>query len=43
MDDFVKPQNTTPQKSMRGVLAQYADKSLAEREKGAWARAMVKK
>ena len=31
------------EKGMRGVLAQYANPVLAEKEKGAWERAMVEK
>ena len=30
-------------KGMRGVLAQYADPELREKEKGAWERALVDK
>ena len=36
MDDFIEPENS---QGMRGALAQYANPSLAEKEKGAWERA----
>ncbi len=42
MDEFVEPVKTV-EKSMRGVLTQYANPVLAEKEKGAWERAMVEK
>ena len=41
MDEFVEPAKAVPKKGMRGVLRQYADPALAEREKGAWERAVV--
>ena len=41
MDEFVEPAKGARKKSMRGALAQYADPALAEKEKGAWERAMV--
>lgn len=43
MDEFVEPEKTTRKKGMRGALAQYADAASAEKEKGAWERAMVEK
>ena len=43
MDEFVNPETPVRKKSLRGALAQYADPTLAEREKGAWERAMVDK
>ena len=43
MDEYVEPAETVQKKGMRGVLAQYADPSLREKEKGAWERAAVKK
>lgn len=43
MDEFVEPSETIRGKGMRGVLAQYADPSLREKEKGAWERAAVEK
>ena len=43
MDEFVEPSRKVPQKSIRGILEQYADPSLAESEKGAWERAVVKR
>lgn len=43
MDEFVEPIKATRQKGMRGILAQYANPVLAEKEKGAWERAMVEK
>ena len=43
MDEFLTPAINTERKSMRGVLAQYADPTLAEKEKGAWESAVVKK
>lgn len=43
MDEFVDPERTAVKQSMRGALAQYADPALAEREKGAWARAAAER
>ena len=43
MDEFLTPAINAERKSMRGVLAQYADPTLAEMEKGAWESAVVKK
>ena len=43
MDEFLSPAINAERKSMRGVLAQYADPTLAEKEKGAWESAVVKK
>ncbi len=43
MDDFIEPDGNTQKKSMRGALAQYADPSLIEKEKGAWERSVVEK
>ena len=43
MDEFMDNVARIPQKSMRGALSAYADKSLKEKEKGAWKRAMVEK
>ena len=43
MDEFVEPVAPVRKKRMRGVLAQYAKPELREKEKGAWARAVVEK
>ena len=43
LDDFVVPVMAVHKKGMRGVLAQYADPELREKEKGAWERALVDK
>ena len=43
MDEFLTPAINAERKSMRGVLAQFADPTLAEKEKGAWESAVVKK
>ena len=46
MDEFVEPAKTVKKnqaKSLRGILAQYADPTLAEKEKGAWERAVIEK
>ena len=43
IDEFVEPAQVAPQKGIRGILAQYADPSLAERERGAWERAVVER
>lgn len=43
MDEFVEPERTARGQGVRGILAQYADPALAEREKGAWGRAAVEK
>ena len=41
VDEFVEPAKAVPHKSIRGILSQYADPSLLEKEKGAWERAVV--
>ena len=43
MDEFFTPEPKKDIKSMRGVLAQYADPELAKKEKEAWERAVVEK
>ena len=43
MDEFVEPEQSAEKKSIRGALASYADPALAEKEQGAWERAMVEK
>ena len=43
MDEFVEPVKAVRKQSMRGVLAQYANPELREKEKGAWERAVVEK
>lgn len=36
MDEFVEPQKKEDKKGIRGILSEYADPVLAEKEKGAW-------
>lgn len=43
MDEFVEPKETIRKTGIRGILAQYADPTLAETEKGAWERAVAEK
>ena len=43
IDEFVEPAVEDHQKSMRGVLAQYADPKLREKEKSAWTRAAIER
>ena len=43
MDDFVEPARKLRRKGMRGILSEFADPSLAEKEKDAWESAAVKK
>lgn len=43
MDDFVEPEKLGEKPGMRGVLAKYANPALAEKESGAWQRAMEEK
>ena len=43
MDEFVEPIKAIQKKGMRGVLAQYANQELREKEEGAWERAVVEK
>ena len=43
MDEFVEPVKDVRKKGMRGVLAQYANPELRDKEKGAWERAVVEK
>lgn len=43
MDEFIVPKKQEKKKSMYGALSKYANPELIEQEKGAWARAVVKK
>ena len=43
MDDFVEPAKTACAKGMRGILARYANPELAQKEEGAWERAVAGK
>ena len=43
MDEFVDFPATPNKKGVRGILSQYADPALQEKEKGAWEHAMVEK
>ncbi len=43
MDEFVEPVTLPHKKGMRGALAEYANPTLAGKEKGAWERAAVEK
>ena len=43
MDEFVEPIKETQKKGMRGILAEYADPNLAQKEKSAWEQAMIEK
>lgn len=43
LDEFVEPVKVVYKKGMRGVLAQYADPELREKENGAWERAAAGK
>lgn len=43
MDEFVEPVKTIRKKGIRGILSQYANPALAEKEKGAWERAVAEK
>ena len=43
LDEFVEPIRMVRKAGMRGVLVKYADPVLADREKGAWERAVEEK
>ena len=45
LDEFVEPAEIRKvcKKEMRGILAEYANPTLAERKKGAWERAVAEK
>lgn len=43
MDEFIEPPVTEVKKSMRGVISDYADPKLAEKEKTAWEHAAAEK
>ncbi len=43
MDEFVESTTAVAKKGIRGILSQYADPSLQEKEKGAWEHAAVEK
>lgn len=40
MDEFVDLDQSSRSHSMRGALSEYADPALAEKEQGAWVRAV---
>lgn len=42
-DEFWEPEKPVNKKEMRGVLSKYADPKLAEKEEGAWERAVLEK
>ena len=43
MDDFIKLPTDKKPRSMRGILAEYANPILAEKEKSAWEMEIIKK
>ena len=43
LDEFMEPEKNTEKQSIRGILSQYANPALIEKEKGAWERAAVEK
>ena len=43
MDELIEPINAPEKKGIRGVLAEYANPELRDREKDAWGQAMVEK
>ena len=43
MDEFIEPKTIPANRGIRGILSSYANPSLAEKEKGAWERAVVNK
>lgn len=43
MDEFIEPTTIPANRGIRGILSSYANPSLAEKEKGAWERAVVNK
>ena len=43
MDDFVDCEKAARVRQMRGILSEYADPALAEKEKDAWERAAAEK
>ena len=43
MDEFIEPSTDNVKQGMRGVLAKYADPYLAQKEEGAWKRAIAEK
>ena len=40
---FIEPTTIPANRGIRGILSSYANPSLAEKEKGAWERAVVNK
>ncbi len=43
IDDDVEPVKLPQKRSLRGILSDYADPALAEKERGAWERAAEEK
>lgn len=43
LDEFVGPVKVVYKKGMRGVLSQYSDPELREKENGVWERAVARK
>ena len=43
LDEFVSPKESVHARDVRGILHQYANADLQEKEKGAWEHAMVEK
>jgi len=43
MDEFLEPVEERKKEGMRGALAKYANPALAQKEEGAWERAMAEK
>ena len=43
MDEFLEPEADVQKQGVRGILAQYANPDLREKEEGAWERTVAEK
>lgn len=43
INEFIKTSDDSNAKGVRGILSEYANPALAEKEEGAWGQAMVNK
>ncbi len=43
IDELIEQEEIKPHKSLRGILAKYADKNLAKKEKTAWEKSVREK
>lgn len=42
MDEFVEPPKSVYKSGVRGIISEYANQALVEKEKGAWCRSSLR-